>query len=264
MQSIVNGVSYIGDYTRNIISFVGMAFIFLLNIFKSLFSRVPPVREIIRQIQFIGVKSLPVLLVSSLFTGMAVALNLYNALIRFGSADLLGPSVAVGLIRELGPVMTALMIIARVSSATCAEIGIMRNEQQFDALDCMAINSYRYVMLPRLVAALISLPILTAVFDIIGIVGGYVVGVVIHGESGGTYIQGIFDTVTFNDVLIGQIKSVVFAIIIIWIPMAYGYFLHLNRKAAGAAGVSHATTKAVVLSAIFMLVTNFIVSSLML
>jgi phospholipid/cholesterol/gamma-HCH transport system permease protein len=160
--------------------------------------------------------------------------------------------------------MTALMIIARVSSATCAEIGIMRNEQQFDALDCMAIDSYRYVMLPRLLAAIISLPILTSVFDMIGISGGYIVGVVIHGESAGAYVQGIFDTVVQRDVLMGQIKSFIFAILIIWIPMVYGYFLHLNRKHAGAAGVSHATTRAVVLSAILMLVSDFIISSLML
>lgn len=260
---MVNTVNQLGEHTRRTISIIGMAFVFLLKTVQSLFTSAPPLREIIRQIQFIGARSLPVLLVSSLFTGMAIALQFYDALVRFGSVDLLGPSVSVGLIRELGPVMTALMVIARVGSATCAEIGIMRNEQQFDALDCMAIDSYRYVMLPRLLAAMISLPILTAVFDMVGISGGYIVGVVIHGESAGTYVQGVFDTVTLTDVLMGQIKSLVFGVLIIWVPMAYGFFLHLNRKQAGAAGVSVATTKAVVLSAILMLVSNFIISSLM-
>lgn len=264
IANIVKGITDIGGATNRWITFVGLATTFLFRTVASLFTHVPPFRQIIKQIHFIGARSLPVLLVSSLFTGMVVALQFYDTLVRFGSVDLLGSAVALSLIRELGPVMTALMIIARVSSAACAEIGIMRNEQQFDALDCMAINSYHYVMLPRLVACVISLPVLTAVFDMVGISGGYLVGVVIHGESAGAYIQGIFDTVNQQDILMGQVKSLVFGLVIIWIPMVYGYYLHLDQKQAGAAGVSNATTRAVVLSAIFMLISDYIISSLML
>jgi phospholipid/cholesterol/gamma-HCH transport system permease protein len=264
MTYVLAGINKVGRSARGQISSVGLAGVFLFKTLASLFSDVPPWREISKQIHFIGARSLPVLLVSSLFTGMVVALQFYDTLIRFGSVDLLGSAVALSLIRELGPVMTALMVIARVSSATCAEIGIMRNEQQFDALDCMAINSYRYVMLPRLVAAIIALPILTAVFDMVGMMGGYVVGVLIHGESAGAYVQGILDSVNSKDVWMGQVKSLMFGLIVIWIPMVYGYYLHLNRKHSGAAGVSHATTSAVVLSAILMLVSDFVISSLLL
>lgn len=264
MSAVFVGVNKVGRLTRGQISSVGLAAVFLFKTLVSLFSDVPPVREIIKQLHFIGARSLPVLLVSSLFTGMVVALQFYDTLIRFGSVDLLGSAVALSLIRELGPVMTALMVIARVSSATCAEIGIMRNEQQFDALDCMAIDSYRYVMLPRLVASIIAVPILTAVFDMVGMAGGYAVGVLIHSESAGAYVQGIVDTVNSKDVWMGQLKSLMFGLIVIWIPMFYGYYLHLNRKHSGAAGVSHATTSAVVLSAILMLVSDFVISSLLL
>lgn len=264
MQALINGINRVGHATTSKVEMIGLSFMFLLRTVASLFQAVPPFHEIIKQIQFIGARSLPVLLVSSLFTGMVVALQFYDTLVRFGSVDLLGSAVALSLIRELGPVMTALMVIARVSSATCAEIGIMRSEQQFDALDCMAIDTYRYVMLPRLVAAIIAVPILTAVFDLVGIGGGYIVGVLIHGESAGAYVQGIFDTVNHQDVLMGQIKSLVFGVVIIWLPMVFGFYMHLDQKQAGAAGVSNATTRAVVLSAIMMLVSDYIISSLML
>lgn len=262
--ALTQRISSIGASTRSRISMIGLGGMFLVRTIASLFSDVPPFREIMKQLHFIGTRSLPVLMVSSLFTGMGVALQFYDTLVRFGSVDLLGSAVALSLIRELGPVMTALMVIARVSSASCAEIAIMRNEQQFDALDCMAINSYRYVMLPKLIAAVIAVPILTAVFDMIGMFGGYLVGVLIHGESAGAYVQGIFDTVNLRDVAMGQIKSLVFGLIIIWVPMVYGFYMHLDQKQSGAAGVSNATTRAVVLSAILMLISNYIVSSLML
>lgn len=264
MSSLVYSISSIGGALLTRINMIGLAAVFLFKTIASLFTDIPPFREIIKQIHFIGARSLTVLLVSSLFTGMGVALQFYDTLVRFGSVDLLGSAVALSLIRELGPVMTALMVIARVSSATCAEIGIMRTEQQFDALDCMAIDSYRYVMLPRLIACMIAVPILTAVFDMVGMFGGYLVGVVIHGESAGAFVQGIFDTVNFQDVLMGQVKSLAFAVVIIWVPMVYGYYMHLDQKQSGAAGVSNATTRAVVLSAILMLISNYIITSLML
>jgi len=264
MSALVNSISSIGESLLSKINLIGLAGVFLFKTVASLFTNVPPFQEIIKQIHFIGARSLTVLLVSALFTGMGVALQFYDTLVRFGSVDLLGSAVALSLIRELGPVMTALMVIARVSSATCAEIGIMRSEQQFDALDCMAIDSYRYVMLPRLLACIIAVPILTAVFDMVGMLGGYLVGVVIHGESAGAFVQGIFDTVNFQDVLMGQVKSLVFAVVIIWVPMVYGYYMHLDQKQSGAAGVSNATTRAVVLSAILMLISNYIITSLML
>ncbi len=254
----------LGRFVIDWISGVGRANVFLVMCLSRLFFMPFPFREFIKQINFVGVRTLLVLLIAGLFTGMVVALQFYDTLVRFGSVDLLGSAVALSLIRELGPVMAALMVIARVGSATCAEIGIMRNEQQFDALECMAIDVYRYLMLPRLLAAIIALPMLTALFDLVGIGGGYVVGVLIHGESAGAYVNGLIDTVTLNDVMMGVIKSLVFGVIIMWTALYKGFNVHLNQKLSGAEGVSHATTSAVVLSAIVMLSFDFIIGSLML
>jgi len=242
----------------------GRLAIFILTTLSRLWMFRFPLTETIKQIQFIGARTVPLIIISGLFTGMVIALQFYDTLIRFGSVELLGAAVAMSLIRELGPVMAALMVIARVGSATCAEIGIMRNEQQFDALDCMGIDSYHYVMLPRLMAALISVPLLTAIFDVLGIGGGYIVGVLIHGVSDGAYLIGMADTIVWKDVSMGIIKSSLFALLIIWISMAKGFYLHIEQKQSGAEGVSQATTEAVVLSAVLMLFVDYIVSSLML
>lgn len=262
MAYVIESISKIGAVVRHRIDSLGLATLFLLRTLGSLFTGLVSLKQIIKQIYFIGNRSLGVLVVAALFTGMVVALQFYDTLVRFGSVDLLGSAVALSLIKELGPVMTALMVIARVGSATCSEIGIMRNEQQFDALDCMAINSYRYVMLPRLLAGLICVPILTAVFDLVGIGGGYIVGIYIQSESPGAYIQGVLDTISFKDVLVGQIKSLVFGLFIMWIPLYYGFYLHLSQKNMGAEGVSNGTTQAVVMSAIIMLFSDYVVSSL--
>ncbi|MBI4005117.1 MAG: ABC transporter permease, partial [Gammaproteobacteria bacterium] len=151
-----------------------------LFLFTVLYQAVlPPYRlyPLIKQIHFIGARSLLVILVSGAFVGMVVALQFHDTLVRFGSVSLLGSAVGLSLVRELGPVLTALMVIGRAGSAMCAEISIMRNEQQIDALQCMAIDPYRYLMAPRIIAAIIAVPLLTAIFIVIGIFGGYFVGV---------------------------------------------------------------------------------------
>ena len=264
LTAIKSTIERIGERTADQVESAGRLGVFLFNLVSRLGMFRFPFTETLKHIQFIGARTVPLILISGLFTGMVIALQFYDTLIRFGSVELLGAAVAMSLIRELGPVMAALMVIARVGSATCAEIGIMRNEQQFDALDCMDIDSYHYVMLPRLIAAIISVPLLTAMFDVFGIGGGYIVGVLIHGVSDGAYLIGMGDTIVWNDVLMGIIKSALFGFLILWICMAKGFFLHVEQKQAGAEGVSHATTQAVVLSAVLMLFVDYIVSSLML
>ncbi|MBM2837297.1 MAG: yrbE, partial [candidate division NC10 bacterium] len=135
----------------------------------------PPLklRRIVRQIHFIGVKSVSVILLTALFTGMVLALQGYYTLRKFGSEALLGTAVALSLIRELGPVMAALMVTARAGSATAAEIGIMRITEQIDALTAMAVNPMKYLVVPRVIAGVIAVPLLTAIFDVVGIYGGY-------------------------------------------------------------------------------------------
>jgi phospholipid/cholesterol/gamma-HCH transport system permease protein len=240
---------------------LGRLGLFLYSVILSIFSRPFGFGELVKQIAFIGAGSMPIILLSGLFTGMVLALQFYAVMVDFGAVELMGAAVSKSLIQELGPVMTALMVIARVGSATCAEIAIMRNEQQFDALTCMAINPYRFVMAPRLLAALIVLPILTAFYNLIGVVGGYIVGVYLKALSGTAYMQTIADTITWSDLKMSFIKSVIFAIIIIWIAMGKGYFVHLEKGVSGAEAVGRVTTKAVVAGAITMLFADYVASS---
>lgn len=205
------------------------------------------------------------IVVSGTFVGMVVALQFYDTLVRFGSVSLLGSAVGLSLIRELGPLLTGLMIVGRAGSAICAEVGIMRAEDQIDALECMSIDPYRYLIAPKLVAAVISVPLLTAIFDCVGILGGYLVGVVMFGGSSGSYFQGMAETIEWNDVAMGIVKSLAFGLVIAWIASAKGYLLHLERGGAfGAEGVARVTTDAVVLSFIAIIFTDFLVSSVML
>jgi len=254
-------IEKLGASTINRFEEVGRLSVFLYHTILGLFSRPFGFQDLLKQIVFIGARSMPIILLSGLFTGMVLALGFYDVLSRLGSVDLMGSAVALSIIQQLGPVMTALMVIARVGSSTCAEIAIMRNEQQFDALTCMAINPYRYVMAPRLLATIISVPLLTAVFNLVGILGGYIVGVYIKGLSGTAYMQTIFDRVVWSDVNMSNVKSIIFSVIIIWIAMGKGYFVHLEKGVAGAEAVGRVTTKAVVASAIVMLFANFITSS---
>jgi len=234
---------------------------FLISTIGAIFSRPFGVKELIRQLAFIGSYSVTIILFSGLFTGMVLALLFYDVLSRYGSVDILGSAVAISLIKELGPVMTALMVIARVGSSTTAEIAIMRSEQQFDALQCMAINPYRYVMVPKFIAAIISIPLLTAIFNVVGLFGGYLVGGLIKGIGGTVYLQNIIDTVVWNDLKMSIIKSFLFALIMIWLALGKGFFVHLEKGVYGAEAVSRVTTKAVVASAVTTLFLDFLANS---
>ena len=224
-----------------------------------------PPYPVIRQIYFIGARSLIVILVTGLFTGMVLGLQGYHNLKKFGSEELLGSAVALSLIQELGPVLTALMVIGRAGSAICAEIGIMRNSEQIDALECMAIDPYKYLIAPKFLAALVSLPALTFIFNILGIVGGYLAGVVFLDVASGAYFQGMYDSVQWEDIRLCLVKSVIFGALIVWIASFKGYFLHLNRTGVfGAEGVSRITTDAVVLASVTILVWDYLIGSLIL
>ena len=227
----------------------------------------PPLnsKRIVKQIYFIGAKSTLVILLAGAFTGMVVALQFYDTLVRFGSIELLGSAVALSLLRELGPVITALLVTGRVGSAICAEIGIMRTSEQIDALECMGIDPYRFLITSKLWAGIISLPLLTALFDVAGIAGGYLVSVVLLGVGQGTYIQGLYNGIEWNDVAMGMVKSFTFAWIIIWVCSAKGFFLHKQRTGVfGAEGVSRITTDAVVFSSICILFTDYVIGAIML
>ncbi len=254
----------IGYETLRFLESYGRLGIFLVRTLKSLFTSAFKLRPVLRQIHFIGVRSTFVILFTGLFTGMVLGLQGYYTLNKFGSEGFLGSAVALGLIRELGPVLTALMVIGRAGSAICAEIGIMRNSEQIDALECMAIDPYRYLISPKLLAGIFCLPLLTAIFDVIGILGGYLVGFGLFRINTGSYFQGMYLNVDWADIKMGLVKSLVFGLLLVWIAACKGFYLHLERTGGfGAEGVSRTTTDAVVLSSVSVLVWDYLISALM-
>jgi phospholipid/cholesterol/gamma-HCH transport system permease protein len=222
---------------------------------------IPPLKigRIMRQLHFIGARSVLVIVLTGLFAGMVLALQGYYTLTRFGSEAFLGPAVAISLITELGPVLTALMVTGRAGSALAAEIGIMRITEQIDALEVMALNPMRYLVVPNLLAGTIAMPLLAAIFDIVGIYGGYVVGVKLLGVSSGTYFSGMKNAVDFSDVTTGIYKALTFGLLVSLISCFKGY-----HTGYGAEGVSKATTEAVVLSSVLILVFDYFLNSVLL
>ncbi len=250
---------------NNLLIRLGVAGIFLYETIQSLF--IPPysLNLLLKQILFVGARSILVIIIAGLFVGMVIALQFYDTLVRFGSVSLLGSAVGLSLIRELGPVLTALMVIGRTGSAMCAEIGIMRVDNQIDALECMAIDPYRYLISPRILAGVFCVPILTAIFIVVGIFGGYFVGVILFDVSAGSYFQNMNDTVLNRDLLMGFIKSIIFGLLIVWISCEKGFNLHLDKnRAYGSEGVSRITTEAVVIASITILFSDYLLSALIL
>jgi phospholipid/cholesterol/gamma-HCH transport system permease protein len=219
--------------------------------------------KIVQQIYYIGARSISIIMLVSLFTGMVLGLQSYHALVKFGAQGALGSLVSLSLIMELGPVLTAIMITARAGSAITAEIGIQRISEQIDALHTMRINPLRYLISPKIIAAIISFPLLTAIFDLIGIIGGYVSGVVLLGVNAGVYLHSIQVYVELRDITNGFIKVIVFAVIVSTVCCYQGYFAHMRKDSHGAQAVGLATTSAVVLSCVLILVSDYIVTSLL-
>ena len=181
-----------------------------------------------------------------------------------GSVGLLGSAVSLTLIRELGPVLTAIMLTGRAGSSMTAEIGVMRITDQIDALDVMDINSMAYLVSPRVVAALISFPLLTAIFDVIGIIGGYLTGVLMLGINEGAYFYRIQASVTMTDVQGGFLKAVVFALLVTIVCCFEGYYTHKRRDSVGPEAVGNATTQAVVISCVLILAADYVLTSVLL
>jgi phospholipid/cholesterol/gamma-HCH transport system permease protein len=242
---------------------LGAMAIFLARAFIQIFhwKQIP---EIVNQVYFIGAKSASIVALVGFFTGMVLGLQLYYVMNKFGAVGFLGTAVALSLIRELGPVLTAIMITARAGSAMTAEIGIQRISEQIDALTTMRIDPLGYLISPRIAAALISFPILTALFDLIGILGGYLSGVVLMGASAGSYLYRVDASVEWIDVRGGFIKSIVFAVLVITICCFQGYFTHMRRDSYGSKSVSLSTTSAVVLSCVMILISDYVVTSFLL
>jgi len=213
-------------------------------------------RHFILQLHALGVGSLVIIAITGAFTGMVLALQGYYTLAKFGSESLLGAGVALSIIRELGPVLGALMITGRAGSSITAEIGIMRVTEQVDALEMMAVNPEARIILPRIVATTLAAPLLVAMFDIIGIGAGYIIGVELLGVNPGAFIAEMISTITMTDIYSGWTKSVVFGFMIGVICTYIGY-----RATPTTEGVGRATTQAVVVASVGVLVMDYIISS---
>ena len=252
----------LGRRTVDLINGMGAAAIFFVLAVLMVF-RPKQIAKIAQQVYYIGARSTTIIMLVGLFTGMVLGLQSYHALVKFGAQGALGTLVALSLIRELGPVLTAIMITARAGSAITAEIGIQRISEQIDALGTMRIEPLRYLISPRIAAAVISFPLLTALFDLIGIVGGYLSGVVLLGVNAGTYFYRVQISVELKDVTDGFIKALVFAVIVVTVCCYQGYFAHLRTDSHGAKAVGLSTTSAVVLSCVLILVADYVVTSLL-
>lgn len=253
----------LGASTLATLEEAGRTFNLLVLVFWHLLQ--PPYRfyPIVRQIYFIGVRSLTLIVISGITIGMVLGLQFYNILERFGSVNLLGAGVALSVVRELGPVMTALMVVGRAGSSICAELGIMRITKQVDALECMAISPTKFLLTPKIIAGLLSVPLLTAVFDVVALFGGYFVGVVMFGVAEGSYMNGMIDAVQWDDIRLGLTKSVIFGALITLICCSKGFYMHLSKAGSqGSEGVSYVTTDAVVLSSIAVLFSDFLIAAL--
>lgn len=261
----MNPIERVGDATLYYINDLGRMGVYLYQGLGGMLKRPFRFAAFLRQVQLIGANSVPVIFFTAAFTGMVLGLQGYYTLRKFGSEGLLGSAVALSLFRELGPVLTALMVTGRAGSAMCAEIGIMRNSEQIDALECMAVDPFRYLIAPKFLATILSVPILTIFFGIVGIFGGYLSGVALLGVNAGAYFAGMEASVVNKDINLGIVKSFVFALLIVWICTGRGYFVHQIRRAGfGAEGVSRVTTQAVVVTSIAILIWDYLLTAVLL
>ncbi|SFM49038.1 phospholipid/cholesterol/gamma-HCH transport system permease protein [Ectothiorhodospira mobilis] len=249
----------LGRWWLGVLGRLGRGHLFLLRTLVALGPLMLRPRLWIRELYSVGVRSLLIILVSGLFVGMVLGYQGYITLVDFGSAEALGTVVALSLVRELGPVVTALLFAGRAGSALTAEIGLMKATEQLSSMEMMAVDPYRRVLAPRFFAGILSMPLLAALFSAVGVAGGYLVGVGVLGVDAGAYwaqMQANVDV--FDDVLNGVIKSLVFGLVATWIAVFEGYDTEPTAE-----GVSRATTRTVVHTALAVLALDFILTGLM-
>ncbi len=237
---------------------LGRVFLLLLDAFGWLFRPPLRLRVILRQMEFVGAQSLFVVVLTGAFTGAVLALQSYHAFRLFTAESLVGVAVGLSMTRELGPVLTSLMVTARAASAMAAELGTMRITEQIDALATMAVSPVNYLVTPRIVAGITMVPLLTVVCDAVGIAGGYVVGVWLLDIPSGIYLSRMWESVYMEDVIDGLIKSVVFGLLLSLIGCYKGFY-----TTGGAEGVGRATTQAVVVASISIIASDYFLTALL-
>jgi phospholipid/cholesterol/gamma-HCH transport system permease protein len=247
----------VGMWVLRFLAESGKVMIFSAKIFRSIVRPPLDVRNLLKQVEEVGIKSIPVVLITGAFTGMVLALQSYTGFKRFSAEAFVGTVVALSMTRELGPVLSGLMVSGRVGSAMAAELGTMQVTEQIDALYTLATNPIKYLIVPRFLASVIVMPILTLFADVVGILGGYLVSVNLLGSNPTIYIRRTFDYLDLEDIYIGLLKSIAFGMIISIIGCYQGF-----HTQGGAEGVGKATTKAVVMSSLLILIANYFITAL--
>ncbi|WP_250514087.1 lipid asymmetry maintenance ABC transporter permease subunit MlaE [Caballeronia sp. INDeC2] len=252
-------ISALGRWVLDGFGTAGYATRMFLRLVLEFFSLLRRPRLVTKQIHFVGNYSLVIIAVSGLFVGFVLGLQGYYTLSRYGSEQALGLLVALSLVRELGPVVTALLFAGRAGTSLTAEIGLMKAGEQLTAMEMMAVDPLKVVVAPRMWAGIIAMPVLAAIFSAVGIIGGYVVGVMLIGVDPGAFwsqMQGGVDV--WRDVGNGVIKSIVFGFAVTFIALFQGY-----EAKATPEGVSRATTKTVVYASLAVLGLDFLLTALM-
>ncbi len=253
---LIKFIEFIGAAVKGSIEEVGRIILLFYSVLKGLIRPPFEARNVVRQMLEIGVNSLPVVLITAVFTGMVLALHSYTGFKRFGAEGLVGTVVALSMTRELGPVLTALMVTGRAGAAMAAELGTMRVTEQIDALETLATNPVKYLVVPRFLSGLLLLPALTVVSGLVGIMGGYFVSVVLLNTSSTTYMEATWNFLETQDIYSGLIKASFFGAAFTLISCYKGFYTK-----GGAEGVGRATTGAVVLSSMTILISNYFLSA---
>ncbi|MGV3278474.1 MlaE family ABC transporter permease [Rickettsiales bacterium LUAb2] len=257
LQHILNFCAFIGRYFLNLIYKLGYNIEALIIIIIKIFTPPYYFKNFINQLKEIGFYSLPVVALTSLFSGMVLALQTYTSVTSIPSENIIPSVVSISLTRELAPVLTSLMVAGRISSAISAEIGTMKVSEQLDALYTLSINSIKFLVAPRVLAGIICVPILVLFADILGIMGGYLVAVLKLDFNGVNYITNTYNAIAFYDLVSGLVKGLVFGFILTIIGCYFGY-----KTKNGATGVGKSTTNAVVTASILIFITDYILTVL--
>jgi phospholipid/cholesterol/gamma-HCH transport system permease protein len=258
MNRLAAPIDRLGRAVLDNVEEMGKILLLFLSVLAWMFRPPLKLRNIFKQMEFVGVKSIFVVVLTGTFTGMVLALQGYHGFRMFSAESLVGSTVALGMTRELGPVLTSLMVTARAGSAMAAELGTMRVTEQIDALYVMAANPVKHLIVPRVIAGFLMVPLLTVVSDFMGILGGYFVGVHILNINSGVFIRNITRLVDLNDIYSGLVKAATFGLILSLVGCYKGF-----KTSGGAEGVGRATTEAVVLASISILVSDYFLTAIM-
>lgn len=259
LNGLIDKIQHLGAATIHSFSRLGRGSIFLLEVIASCLSLLARPMLLVKQLYSVGVQTLIIIVVAGLFVGMVMALQSYYALVDFGAEDSVGVMVALSLLRELGPVVTALLFAGRAGSALTAEIGLMKATEQLSGMEMMAVNPMQRIVAPRFVAGVISMPLLATIFSAVGVFGAYLVAVQLLGlDSGAFWSQPQNKVDLYLDLYNGIIKSLVFGFVATWIAVFEGYDCIPTSE-----GLGQATTRTVVHSSLAILFLDFVLTALM-